>query len=114
MREAVQMMKALGDENRFRIFMILANKKMCVCELLQILDIAGSTLSAHLKVLKTAGLIEQKKDGRWIEYGISSDNKRVFELYSLLFESITVDDSQLKADLMFASTLTRESCAAKL
>ena len=63
----VEMMKALGDENRFRIFMVLRQKTMCVCELLELLDIAGSTLSAHFKILKPAGLIEQKRKGRWIE-----------------------------------------------
>jgi len=87
---------------------------MCVCELLQILDIAGSTLSAHLKVLKTAGLIEQKKDGRWIEYCINYEDTDVFELYTFLFKTLIEDDSPLKADLAIASTLTRESCATSL
>jgi len=69
-------MKALGDLNRFRIMLMLMERPLCVCELLEVLDIAGGTLSNHLKILREAELIDQRKDGRWIEYFIGSEAPR--------------------------------------
>lgn len=66
MDKLVIQLKALGDENRFRIMMMLRERPLCSCELLEVLDIAGGTLSAHLKVLKESGLMTQNKKGRWI------------------------------------------------
>ncbi len=78
MEKVIQKFKAMGDENRFRILMLLLRRPLCVCELLEVLDIKGGTLSAHLKLLKNAGLISHKKDGRWIVYSISSEKNRIF------------------------------------
>ena len=74
MEKIIQKFKAMGDENRFRILMLLLERPLCVCELLEVLDIKGGTLSAHLKILKNAGLINQEKDGRWIIYSISTQD----------------------------------------
>jgi len=74
MEKIIQKFKAMGDENRFRILMLLLERPLCVCELLEVLDIKGGTLSAHLKILKNAGLINQEKDGRWIFYSISTQD----------------------------------------
>ncbi len=67
-------MKALGDENRFRIMMMLRERPLCSCEMLEVLDIAGGTLSAHLKILKESGLLSQHKKGRWIQCSVASDD----------------------------------------
>lgn len=69
-------MKALGDENRFRIMMMLRERSLCSCEMLEVLDIAGGTLSAHLKILKEAGLLSQEKKGRWILCTFSDEEAR--------------------------------------
>ena len=64
---------ALADETRVRIVEMLSHKERCVCELEQVLDIAQSRLSFHLKVLKDAGLIADRKEGRWMFYGLERD-----------------------------------------
>lgn len=74
MDNLVIQLKALGDENRFRIMMMLRERPLCSCELLEVLDIAGGTLSAHLKILKESGLMSQDKKGRWVQCSISNDN----------------------------------------
>lgn len=51
--------------------MMLRERPLCSCELLEVLDIAGGTLSAHLKVLKESGLMTQNKKGRWVLCSIS-------------------------------------------
>jgi len=114
MQMTIEMLKALSDENRFRIFMLLKYKRMCVCEMLRILDIAGSTLSAHLKILRNAGLIEQRKDGRWIEYYINEHDERVNRLYTLIDDSMIKDRSVLDRDREIAAALSREVCSHTL
>jgi len=101
-------MKALGDLNRFRIMLMLLERPLCVCELLEVLDIAGGTLSNHLKVLRAAGLIDQRKDGRWIEYFISPGAPP--SLLALL-QDAAAGDPQAAADRACIRGVTRQVCS---
>ncbi len=60
--------KALGDENRVRILMALKSRPLCVCQLTALLDLAPSTTSKHLSILRQSQLIECIKNGRWAYY----------------------------------------------
>ena len=71
MKEMINIFKALSDENRARIIMMLKIRPLCVCEIYEVLNIALSTLSAHLKLLKNTGIIKDVKDGRWVIYDIA-------------------------------------------
>ena len=68
MRDVMAVTKALGDENRSRIVMFLRGGEMCVCQVVEMLGLAPSTVSKHLDVLAKAGLIESRKAGRWVYY----------------------------------------------
>jgi ArsR family transcriptional regulator len=59
---------ALSDETRLRILGLLRRGERCVCELTTALGIGQSRLSFHLKVLKDAGLVEDRREGRWVYY----------------------------------------------
>src|SRR3979411_1115287 len=61
---------ALSDETRVQIVEMLSHKERCVCELEQVLNVAQSRLSFHLKVLKEAELIRDRREGRWMFYGL--------------------------------------------
>src|ERR1043166_4169289 len=65
--------RALADEARVRIVEMLSHKERCVCELEEVLGIAQSRLSFHLKVLKDAGLLADRKEGRWMYYNLQRD-----------------------------------------
>lgn len=110
MEKVIQKFKALGDENRFRILMLLLERPLCVCELLEVLDIKGGTLSAHLKLLKNAGLISQKKEGRWVIYSISTDNNKNF-LEQI--EQELEDNKITQNDKMKIKEIRREICSTK-
>jgi ArsR family transcriptional regulator, arsenate/arsenite/antimonite-responsive transcriptional repressor len=69
----VQRMKALGDEKRLRILLQLAGGERCVCDLMDELGAGQSLLSFHLKTLKEAGLVTDRREGRWVHYRISAD-----------------------------------------
>jgi len=61
---------ALSDETRLRLIALLADGEQCVCDLTDALQAAQSRLSFHLKVLKDAGLVTDRKDGRWVYYSL--------------------------------------------
>lgn len=60
--------RALGDETRARILLALGSRELCVCQIAALFELAPSTLSKHLSVLRGAGMIEARKGGRWIYY----------------------------------------------
>jgi ArsR family transcriptional regulator len=62
--------QALSDETRLEIMEMLRGGERCVCELMEELDAAQSRLSFHLRVLKDAGLVTDRKEGRWSYYAI--------------------------------------------
>ena len=76
MDQLIQIFKALSDKNRLRIVKMLEQKSMCVCEITEILQLANSTVSKHLSILKNAGLIVSQKEGRWINYKINPESDK--------------------------------------
>lgn len=64
---------AFSDEARLAVLELLGDGEHCVCELTSALDVAQSRLSFHLKVLKDAGLINDRREGRWVYYTLSRD-----------------------------------------
>lgn len=70
MRHLVRTTKALADESRIRIIGALKDRELCVCQLIELLGLAPSTVSKHLSILRSARLIESRKQGRWMYYQI--------------------------------------------
>jgi len=68
--------KALSDENRVRILLALRRGELCVCRLIDLLGLAPSTVSRHMAVLKQAGLVDLRRDGRWIWYRLAGERGR--------------------------------------
>ncbi len=71
MVESVRYFKALADENRIRIIQLLKPGNVCACELLEMLKVTQPTLSHHMKILVDSGLVQPKKDGKWVRYTLS-------------------------------------------
>jgi ArsR family transcriptional regulator len=67
---------ALSDETRLRIIECLGEGEQCVCDIMATLDTAQSRLSFHLKTLKDAGLLNDRREGRWMYYSL---NFRAFD-----------------------------------
>lgn len=91
-----QTFKALGHPARLRMLAMLRGGDLCVCQLTAVLDLAPSTVSAHLADLRRAGFVVEEKEGRWVHVRLSesSDACRVFEL---LWHQLSGDD-QIAAD----------------
>ena len=71
MRHFEAVLKAAGDPTRTRILKLLQGGELCVCQIQAVLGIATSTVSKHLSTLKSAGLVEDRRDGKWIHYGLA-------------------------------------------
>ncbi|MGK2934322.1 MAG: ArsR/SmtB family transcription factor [Gemmatimonadaceae bacterium] len=71
--KAAHWFHALSDSTRLEIVMRLTGGERCVCELTDALDAAQSRLSFHLRVLKDAGLIIDRRDGRWVHYSLNRE-----------------------------------------
>jgi ArsR family transcriptional regulator len=66
--ETVTVLRALGDENRMRIVIALRRQPLCVCQIVELVQLATSTVSEHLMILKAAGILASRKEGRWVYY----------------------------------------------
>jgi ArsR family transcriptional regulator len=64
---------ALSDETRLRIIDCLAECEQCVCDLTEVLQTGQSRLSFHLKTLKDAGILNDRREGRWIYYSLNRE-----------------------------------------
>ncbi len=91
MRRFIRITKALADENRIRLIVALKGRELCVCQLIELLVLAPSTVSKHLSILKNARLIDSRKQGRWMYYRLA-DNEAPSEItgcLSWVFQSVT-------------------------
>lgn len=77
MREFMNITKALADENRVRTLLALRKGELCVCQITELFGLAPSTMSKHLSILFQAGLVESRKNGRWIYYKLPGEDAPV-------------------------------------
>jgi ArsR family transcriptional regulator len=70
MRDFLNITKALADENRLRMLMALQQGEICVCQITELMGLAMSTASKHLSILYQAGLVNARKEGRWMYYSL--------------------------------------------
>lgn len=82
---AAHIFHALSDETRLEIIEHLLDGERCVCDLMDALDAAQSRLSFHLRVLKDAGLVTDRRDGRWSYYEL---NREVFDEAETLLKGL--------------------------
>lgn len=73
--------KAFCDENRIKILHILRSGEKCACKLLEDMNITQPTLSHHMKILCDSGIVEGRKEGKWMYYSISATGVEIAEKY---------------------------------
>ncbi|HHY78723.1 MAG TPA: winged helix-turn-helix transcriptional regulator [Clostridiales bacterium] len=87
LEEYAQYMKALSDETRLKIFLMLSDGELCACKILEEFNITQPTLSYHMKILCDSGLVKGRKDGIWMKYSI---NEEALAAIKVLFNEIEV------------------------
>jgi ArsR family transcriptional regulator, arsenate/arsenite/antimonite-responsive transcriptional repressor len=96
MQETVNIFKAFSDEIRLRILKLLQNGELCVCDIVTALEMSQPKISFHLSTLKEAGLIRDRKEGRWIHYSI--DDSDLFRRFLLLSALEKIGGPEIAAD----------------
>lgn len=107
MESALEMLKALSDKNRLRIIAGLSRyEELCACQITELLQVTGATASRHLSVLQRAGLIQSRKEGRWVYFQLApaADAESVMTWLNRVFER----DSDIQADLKVLDQIAAE------
>ena len=98
----LEMLKALSDMNRLRIVIALGHyEELCACQITELLQVTGATVSRHLGVLQHAEVLKSRKEGRWVYYRLAppADAEALFQWLGKSFgksEVFTVDHQALK------------------
>ena len=96
LESSVAAARALGHPARLRTIAMLRSGELCVCQITEVLKLAPSTVSAHLKDLKQAGLVSERKDGKWVYFDLIDDEDTGSWTEAAL--SGLVHDPQIEAD----------------
>lgn len=100
MNKILKIFKTLSDPTRLRIISLLLGKNLCVCELTFILKMSQSRVSHQLRILRDAGLVDDKRDGKWMIYGIPLGiRSKIRPLLDMFGEEERRGSAQLLKDL---------------
>ena len=97
MKKIDDVLKALSDETRLRIINLLFSQELCVCDIVEILEITQTKASRHLQYLKNASLVEDKKYAQWVHYSMADISDMKF-LNDLIVDNIRKQEP-FKSDL---------------
>jgi ArsR family transcriptional regulator, arsenate/arsenite/antimonite-responsive transcriptional repressor len=108
MRNLMAVLKALADKNRVRILMAIHPGELCVCQIVELLGLAPSTVSKHMAILKQAQLVESRKEGRWIFYRIDNDDSTIeAKEVTALVARLLADARQIRQDRVRLAQITK-------
>ncbi len=114
MRHAIKVFKALSDPTRLRIFMLLLERELCVCELVFILKMEQSRISHQLRILRDADLVEDIRDGKWTNYRIlEKTRKNLRVLFEKMFNENFSDSEEFQEDRKNLETCIKENIRLK-
>lgn len=80
-KQLAMIFKAFCDENRIKILQLLIDGEKCACKLLEAMNIAQPTLSHHMKTLLDSGIVNGRKEGKWMHYSISREGLEIAQEY---------------------------------
>ena len=94
MRELLYVMKALSDESRLRVVAALQEKELCLCQIVELLGLAPSTVSRHMSILEHARVVQSRKHGRWAYFCLASADasRESAKAISLVLDTLGKDD----------------------
>lgn len=90
--------KAFADRTRVRVLAALRWQELCVCELCDALGVTQSTLSTHLQVIRDAGLVRSRKQGKWVYYALTPQAARLTATLFRFYARDLGNERRLAAD----------------
>ncbi len=97
MKDLAAIFKALSDETRLRILKLLEHGELCVCDIVAAFDMIQPKVSFHLATLKSAGLVKDRREGKWMHYKI--DDSDLFKRMLLLSVIEKIPENVMKEDM---------------
>ena len=90
MKELTPYFKALCEDVRLKIIELLMDRELCVCEVMELLNLSQPAVSHHMKILKQVDLVKDRRNGRWVFYSLNKERFAQFEhmLGERLFEPV--------------------------
>ena len=99
MKQYLDLFKALSDESRLRIMVLLSGKELCVCQIEAALKLPQVKVSRHLAVLRYVGLVKNRRDGLWIYYSLTEPRNKVEENLFECFRKCLRKEKSFRTDL---------------
>lgn len=100
-------LRAVGEPTRLRILKSLDAGELCVCNIVSLVGLSQPTVSRHLSILKTAGLVEERKEGRWTFYRTAQATRGFRARLQALLDTFGRDDPTIQKDWRQAESLRR-------
>jgi DNA-binding transcriptional ArsR family regulator len=122
MRDFMAITKALADENRVRMLLALQKQELCLCQIIELVNLAPSTVSKHMSILRAGRLVDARKEGRWMHYRLAGMNSSPIVRGAIEWaQKSLADDPQITSDArrlkqilkMDASRLCESQCMSK-
>jgi ArsR family transcriptional regulator, arsenate/arsenite/antimonite-responsive transcriptional repressor len=115
MKTTARLFKALSDETRLRILALLREGELCVCDLMAILELPQSTVSRHLAYLRNAGLVDDRRQGVWMFYRLTTGDMpfegALLELLGTRFDALPQARKDLASLQERGTALERGACS---
>jgi ArsR family transcriptional regulator, arsenate/arsenite/antimonite-responsive transcriptional repressor len=111
MSDIVMIFKALADETRVRVLKLLASGELCVCEIAAALDLDQPRLSFHLRILKEAGIILDRRQERWIVYRLNDNDMFIRFLLMAIGDKYSPVQARIDLDRLAAFGRSGRPCA---
>jgi DNA-binding transcriptional ArsR family regulator len=117
MTRCTQLLKALSDSNRLRMVLaLMQNESLCACHLRDLIAVKGATASKHLSILVESGILDSRKQGRWVHYRIRSQDRSLAPLLEWVQNQATQEPglsgsgNDLSADACCRSSIQSPAC----
>lgn len=109
MRDILAITNALADQSRIRALLALRGGELCVCQIVELLQLAPSTVSKHLSILKQAGLVETRKEARWMYYSIPEKPDAAVKGVMQWLQAAVAKDAQMTEDQKRLKAILKEN-----
>lgn len=110
MSDSARSFKALADETRLRILMLLLSGELCVCEILAVLDLPQSTVSRHLAYLRNADWVLDRRQGTWMYYRLNDDGHPLRRELRRVIENCLASAPEAQESLARLAEVRRQAC----
>ncbi|QJB55158.1 metalloregulator ArsR/SmtB family transcription factor [Pseudodesulfovibrio sp. zrk46] len=115
MIQLAEKLKALSDPTRLRVLRLLDHGELCVCDLMEGLDLPQSKVSRHMSFLKNAGWVQSQRKGKWVYYSLAHSDDNIQAAMQRILCELLPDRDEAKEDyarlLAFLKTKKADSCS---